>query len=97
MLNSAKRQIKTQYKSEGDLDVSQIEDFYKALKKSHQFFFFLTNKENDSLHLKFQTQKILYYLIQILMRNEATGYENVSKENVLKVVAKSYLIPTLFT
>ena len=85
LLDCAKKQIKAQYKSNGDLELSQIENFYKILKKSNQIFNFLTKKDHDSLYIKFKTQKILYYLIQILIKNETTNFVSISTENILKV------------
>jgi len=85
LLASTKEKIKRLYKTDCEFDISQINNFYSNLKKSNQLFYFLTNKDHDCLFLKFQTQKILFYLIQLLMKNEPKQNTMISKEDVLKV------------
>ena len=86
MLMTAKDQIKTIYKLASSYDPSQINNFYAKLKMSNQLFFFLTNKDQEAVFLKFQTQKIIYYLIKLLLRDKATYTPILSKDDSLTVL-----------
>jgi len=69
MLIVAKEAIKKMYKENYPFEATHIINFYSKLKTSNQLFFFLTNKDQEAVFLKFQIQKIIYYLIKILLRD----------------------------
>lgn len=67
---NTKKKIKKYYNTQSEKDLSSINTFYARLKVSNHLFYYLTNKEQESNFLKHQIQKIIYYLVKILMREK---------------------------
>lgn len=80
MLNLQKKKLKKYYKTQTDVDLPFIDSFYEKLKISNQLFLYLTRKDQNSNFLKHQIQKIIYYLIKLLLRENL-----IHKENELKM------------
>lgn len=67
---TAKKKIKRYYNTQLEKYLSDINTFYATLKVSNHLFYYLTNKEQESNFLKHQIQKIIYYLVKILVRDK---------------------------
>ena len=87
----AKQKIKKIYKNSSEPN-SAIMTFYAQIKMTNQLFFFLTNKDQDTSFVKYQTQKIIYYLIKILLKEKYNEENNLFLGGISLTVYIFFLI-----